>query len=52
MILNKLSLIIRTEINERVGEYLSELMQSELTNFLERDRYKYVEGETNYRNGS
>lgn len=44
--------IIRTEVNESVGEYLTKLMQAELTDFLGRDKYEHVEGETNYRNGS
>jgi putative transposase len=44
--------MIRVEIRENVGEYLSRLMDMELTHFLGRDRYERVEGEVNHRNGS
>jgi len=44
--------MIRVNVKESVGRYLSELMDTELTHFLGRDRYERVEGETNHRNGS
>ncbi len=44
--------MIRTEMNQSVGEYLSELMRAELSHFLGREPYERKEGETNYRNGS
>jgi len=44
--------VIRTEMNQGVGEYLSELMRNELGHFLGREPYERKEGETNHRNGS
>lgn len=44
--------MIRDNVRHTVGEYLSNLMDMELTNFLGRGRYERVEGETNHRNGS
>ena len=44
--------MIRVEIRENVGEYLSELMKAELTRFLCRESYERVEGEVDHRNGS
>jgi transposase-like protein len=44
--------VIRTEMNQGVGEYLSELMRTELSHFLGREPYERKEGETNHRNGS
>jgi len=44
--------MIRANVNETVGKYLSGLMVVELTHFLGRERYERVEGETNHRNGS
>ena len=44
--------MIRANVRETVGEYLSELMDVELTHFLGRGRYQRIEGETNHRNGS
>jgi transposase-like protein len=44
--------MIRTNVRETVGEYLSELMDVELTQFLGRKRYQRIQGETNHRNGS
>jgi putative transposase len=44
--------MIRENVQEQVGQYLSALMDSELTQFLGRDRYIRSEGETNHRNGS
>ena len=44
--------MIRANVQETVGQYLSVLMDSELTHFLGRDRYERCEGESNHRNGS
>ncbi len=44
--------MIRVNIGEGVGEYLSELMRMELTRFLGRKPYERVEAEPNHRNGS
>jgi len=43
--------MIRTEMNQGVGEYLSELMRTELSHFLGREPYERKGGETNHRNG-
>ena len=48
----KLFEMIRVDMRETVGEYLSKLMDAELTRFLGRERYERVEGEINHRNGS
>jgi putative transposase len=44
--------MIRVEIKESVGEYLSRLMDLERTEFLGRQRYEHVQGDANHRNGS
>jgi putative transposase len=44
--------MIRANVQETVGTYLSTLMDVELTEFLGRDRYERSEGEINHRNGS
>ncbi len=44
--------MIRANVKETVGQYLSELMDVELTQFIGRERYERVQGETNHRNGS
>ena len=44
--------MIRFNVRETVGQYLSEMMKAELTNFLGRDRYVRGTGEPNHRNGS
>jgi putative transposase len=44
--------MIRVNIKESVGQYLSELMETELTGFLGRGRYQRSEKESNHRNGS
>jgi putative transposase len=44
--------MIRVEIKENVGRYLSKLMEKELTHFLGRERYERSQGEVNHRNGS
>ena len=44
--------MIRVEISENVGHYLSKLMDLERTRFLERERYEHSQGDVNHRNGS
>lgn len=44
--------MIRETVKENVGQYLSELMETELTHFLGRDRYQRIQGRNNHRNGS
>ena len=44
--------MIRANVRETVGHYLSELMDVELTHFLGRDPYERCEGQSNHRNGS
>jgi putative transposase len=44
--------MIRANVQETVGQYLSKLMDVELTHFLGRGRYERGEGERNHRNGS
>jgi putative transposase len=44
--------MIRVDVQEGVGKYLSELMQVELSHFLGRGRYRRCEGQINHRNGS
>lgn len=44
--------IIRVNVKESVGQYLTKLMDVELTDFLGRGRYERVEEEANHRNGS
>lgn len=44
--------MIRLNVQETVGQYLSALMNSELTEFLGRERYERCDGESNHRNGS
>ena len=44
--------VIRTNVKESVGQYLSELMETELTGFLGRGPYERLEGRKNHRNGS
>ena len=44
--------MIRANVQESVGQYLSELMDVELTHFLGRNRYERCDGERNHRNGS
>ena len=44
--------MIRYNVRESVGQYLSELMEAELTFYIGRERYeRSVGGEVNYRNG-
>ena len=49
---NSLFEMIRATVKENVGQYLSDLMQSELSHFLGRDRYQRTNGQNNHRNGS
>ena len=44
--------MIRVEVRENVGEYLSKLMDMELTRFLGRERYEHRQGDIDHRNGS
>ena len=44
--------MIRADVKESVGRYMSELMDTELTDFLGRKRYERKEGKYNHRNGS
>ena len=44
--------MLRINVKETVGRYLSELMEAELTGFLGRGRYERVERKANHRNGS
>ena len=44
--------MIRVDIRETIGQYLSGLMDAELTHFLGRKPYERIQGETNHRNGS
>lgn len=44
--------MIRMEIRENVGTYLSRLMVMELTRFLGRERYEHGRGDIDHRNGS
>ncbi len=48
----KLFEMIRSDVKETVGQYLTSLMNTELTHFLGRDPYERIEGATNHRNGS
>ena len=44
--------MIRADVKESVGQYMSELMDTELTEFLCRKRYQRIDGMSNHRNGS
>jgi hypothetical protein len=44
--------IMRFNVQETVGHYLSLLMESELTFLLGRERYERRKGAVNYRNGA
>lgn len=44
--------MIRENVQQTVGQYLSSLMGAELTRFLGRGRYERSDGESNHRNGS
>ena len=49
---NDLFEMIRADVKESVGHYLSELMDTELSEFLGRKRYERIDGMSNHRNGS
>ena len=42
----------RANVQQSVGQYLSDLMDAELTHFLGRERYQRIEGQSNHRIGS
>jgi len=44
--------MIRANVQETVGQYLSTLMDTEMTQFLGRNRYERCEDNNNHRNGS
>lgn len=44
--------MIRENVQDTVGHYLSSLMDSELAQFLGRNRYERCKGDNNHRNGS
>ena len=44
--------MIRSDIRQTIGQYLSDLMDAELTHFLGRKRYERLQGDVNHRNGS
>ena len=44
--------MIRVEIRDNVGQYLSKLMDMERSRFLEREWYQHGQGDVNHRNGS
>jgi len=46
-----LSEMIRSNVQQSVGDYLSEPMKDELTAYLGRKPYERIEEETNHRNG-
>lgn len=48
----KLYEMIRADIKETIGQYLSGLMDAELTHFLGRKPYERLDGDVNHRNGS
>lgn len=48
----KLFDMIRVDLRESVGRYLSEMMNVELSDFLGREPYERKDEEVNYRNGS
>ena len=49
---NDLFEMIRADVKESVGLYMTELMNAELTDFLGRKRYERKAGKSNHRNGS
>jgi len=44
--------MMRMDVQEEVGKYLTSLMDAELTHHLGREKYERTEGEVNHRNGS
>ena len=49
---DKIFEMIRVDIRQSVGEYLSEFMEMELTRFLGRAPYERIDGKANHRNGT
>ena len=49
---SKLFEMVRLNVQEEVGNYLSKLMDTELTDFLGRERYEHGSKDGNHRNGS
>ena len=49
---SKLFEMVRLNVQEEVGNYLSKLMDTELTDFLGRKRYEHGSKDGNHRNGS
>jgi putative transposase len=49
---NDLFDMIRSDVKDSVGQYISELMDVELTEYLGRNRYERISGNCNHRNGS
>ncbi len=43
--------MIRADVRENVGQYLSRLMETDMTHFLGRERYERGRGSVNHRNG-
>ncbi len=44
--------MMRMDVQEEVGKYLTSLMDAELTHHLGRDKYERSEGDSNHRNGT
>lgn len=44
--------MMRMDVQEEVGKYLTGLMDAELTHHLGRDKYERTDGDANHRNGS
>jgi len=44
--------MMRMDVQEEVGKYLTSLMYAELTHHLGRKRYERVEDDANHRNGT
>jgi transposase-like protein len=49
---NDLFEMIRADVKKNVDQYMSELMDTEMTEFLGRKRYERIDGISNLRNGS
>ncbi|MFP4453343.1 MAG: transposase [Desulfobacterales bacterium] len=49
---DKIFEMIRADVKTAVSQYLSEMMELELSHFLGRERYERKAGRTNHRNGS
>lgn len=49
---DELFTMMRVDMRDQVGSYLSELMGAELTSFLGREKYERQDGKKNHRNGS